>query len=118
MEKSLFQKTWPLLSIVILVIWSVLFWHVFIVEWSHKKMHVPIGMGGAIYFMFFLPPVFIGSAIYQLIVYKIMKEMAVQKWFLISILLPLTAISILLLVFCPIESELSYLAYLYKSLTN
>ena len=118
MDRSTFKKSWPLLSILILLGWSILFWQAFIVGLAHHYFEIPIGLGGALYLMFFLPPVLIGSAIYQLVLHKFLNEFSFKKWLIFSIFIPLFIITICLVLFCPVESNQSFLGYWYKILTT
>ncbi len=102
----------PLISVILVTLWSLLFWWIIIIKLSRNLLNVPIGMGGSIYFVFFTPPIIIGSSLYVVLIYKLFKNISLAKLHILYILIPCIIISILLIIFCPIDVDSSYIGYI------
>jgi hypothetical protein len=102
------------MSIGFVTLWSLAFWKFFIVDFSYYTLHIPIGPGGATYFLFFLPFVMMGNSLYQLMISRFRNDWAMKKELFISIFVPAVFTSILVLVFCPVETGDSYLRVLFS----
>ena len=104
-----------LLSTGLCLVWALLFWWVFLVQISWNILKIPMGLGGALYFLIFILPVAIGSLIYQLAANEIIKrnniELSRSKQYGIMLGIPFCIISILLIVYCPMDIDASYIEY-------
>jgi len=110
---------WVIGSVISAVIYSLIFFKFWFAWLSWEKLHIPTGEAGAIYPVFFLPPVFIGSLIYQALLQSCFTKVKLNlsMRFLLSLALPIVIISILLIVFCPIDGPNpdSYIKEFFKA---
>ena len=98
------------------VSWAVLFWAVFFVGISEHVLRVPMGLGGAVYPALFIVPVFVGSMVYQLAILLLRRrrDFSKREFVLWSLCVPSLVISACLVVFCPMDTDQSYLGYLWS----
>jgi hypothetical protein len=110
--------SWCVAAIAINVLWSVLFWIVFFVGISWHLLQVPMGLGGAVYPVFFLVPVILGSAAYQLILARLRRDRLARTRHVLlwSLWIPFALIAVGLVVFCPMDGPDSYLGYVWSEL--
>ena len=110
---------WLIGGVVFLVVYSVLFFKIWFVWLSWKKLHIPMGQAGAIYPVFFLGPVFVASLIYQALVQSCFVKLKsnLSTRFVLSLVLPAIIVSIMLIVFCPIDdpNTNSYIKEFFKA---
>ncbi len=118
-KRSIVEKTetWFLITIPLCLVYSYIFWFLWIVLLSHEFLNLGLGMGGALYPVFFFIPVLIGAAFYEIVAGAILLRFPVsvanRLW--ITLWIPFLLISILLLVFCPVDGASNYFQALYKS---
>lgn len=112
--KEKYKRILPLFGVVVCTLWALLFWWFVIVKLFQGIVGVNIGLGGAVYFIFFTPIVIVIACIYELFVYKFFKNNNLIMLNLLMILLPCLFISIMLIVFCPTESGGSLIEILVK----
>ncbi len=87
------------------------FWYVVLVQVSRGLFDAPLGLGGALYPVFFSLPVFAGVLLYELALERALPERASRlSW---RVALPLSVVLFLLVFLCPMDSELSYLGWLW-----
>ena len=109
---------WPLISTACCFVWSIIFWAAFFVGLSWNVLHIPMGQAGAIYPVFFWPFVLIGSLVYEFIIGFFVKPAGIStlRQLTLTLWLPFIVIAILLIVFCPMDTQQSYLSYLFSLL--
>jgi predicted ABC-type exoprotein transport system permease subunit len=101
---------WFFLGVIACVLFSLLFHKVWFVWLSWEVLHIPMGLGGAIYYIFFIGPVLVGSLLYQAAAQVILfrAKAPLRYRFVISFLVPFAVIAGLLIMNCPMEGEQSY----------
>jgi len=97
------------------VVWAILFWLLFFVLLSWHAFRVPMGLGGALYPVFFVAPVGLGSVLYQFGIAlmrrrRVLGPRSVLAW---TVWIPCGIIALVLIVCCPMDSEHSYLGYVW-----
>ena len=117
---KLFEITRPAAGVLVTVVWSVVFWYLFFVLLSWHVLKIPLGLGGAIYPVFFIIPVLIGAVVYQAVVASVFKPQEQPHWHLLlwRFFAPCAITSLLLAVFCPMDVQVSYLSYLWQLILN
>ena len=87
--------------------WSVLFWYIFLVKIAYGVYGVPLGLGGALYPIFFLPPVVVGTSLYSgALRWRFLdRPPSGVRLSLLSLGIPVVLATIALLVFCPTDSS-------------
>lgn len=111
---------WPLTASILCLIWSLVFWFIFFDQISYGILRIPMGLGGALYYIFFAIPVIIGSFVYEIIVHQIFRyrgaSLKKHTFHIIYFGIPFLLISILLIVFCPMDVESTYIEYFYHNI--
>jgi predicted ABC-type exoprotein transport system permease subunit len=101
---------WFFTGVIACVLFSLLFHKVWFVWLSWKILHIPMGLGGAIYAIFFIGPVLVGSTLYQaptqIILFR--AKASRRHRFVFSFLIPFAVIAGLLIMNCPMEGDQSY----------
>ena len=116
---KLFDITKPAAGVFVTVVWSVVFWYLFFVLLSWHILKIPLGLGGAIYPVFFFVPVLVGSVVYQAVVAFIFRPEQARRYFLLwRFFAPCVITSLLLAIFCPMDVQSSYLSYLWHLILN
>ncbi len=102
-KKHLLIFIWPSIATLLCIGWSIIFWYVFILLFSWELLHIPIGLAGGLYFVFFIKPVAISSALYQIMFYAYLrkKEVLLKRRFLLTLWIPFALISVFLIIYCP-----------------
>ncbi|RQV98890.1 hypothetical protein EH220_02600 [bacterium] len=108
---------WPLKATFLCFLWALLFWFLFINLFSWRVLHIPMGLGGTVYYVFFTAPVIVGSGLYQFVVNPIVRRRgaSLAERILFTLLLPFVLIAILMIVFCPMDTNSSYLEYVVRN---
>ena len=76
-----------------------------------------MGLGGALYPIFFSFPVILGTFIYEIAIKNILGEDVTNaKKITYSFIIPLLIVTILLIVFCPMDSDNTYIGYVLEKL--
>lgn len=101
---------WSLLGIIACALFSLLFHKVWFTWLSWEILHIPMGLGGAIYYIFFIGPVLVGAALYQVPAQILLSraKASLRYRLVVSFLIPFAAIAMLLIVNCPMDHDLSY----------
>ncbi len=106
---------WALLATVIVYVWAVIFWYLFFNLLSWEVLQIPMGLGGALYPVFFTIPVLVATGIYEIVIVKKRRgSNRIQRhYLLITLWIPVAAVSLALILLCPMDTEMSYLEYLF-----
>lgn len=109
---------WIATATAINVAWAIFFWLVFFVGMSWHMLQVPMGLGGAVYPALFIVPVLAGSAVYQLFVAVLRKGrvFSTRQVLVLSLWIPFIVIAVCLVIFCPMDTNQSYLGYFWSQL--
>lgn len=109
---------WPVIAIILCLIFSWLFWFLWFNLLSWEILGIGMGLGGALYFIFFTPPVLIAASIYEFIFALLLKNRVISrsKRLLYTLWLPFIIIAVLLIVFCPMDSPYWYPVAFYKAI--
>lgn len=77
-----------------------------------------MGLGGAIYFVFFTVPVLVGSLIYEYSLGTMLRKrkVSVEQRLWLSVYGPFLLIGLLLMIFCPMDGSRLYLKALYEAI--
>ena len=87
------------------------FWYVVLVQVSRGLFDAPLGLGGALYPVFFSLPVFAAVFLYELALERALPERASSLGWRLA--LPLCVVLLMLVILCPMDSELSYLGWVW-----
>lgn len=92
-------------SSVLTCAWSVLFWYVFLVRIAYGVYGVPLGLGGAVYPVFFVPLVFAATCLYAVATRWLLADRRLSdlRLFLLGFAVPALFSTVGLLVFCPTD---------------
>jgi len=102
---------------VLIYIYTLIFWYLFFVQLSHGVLEIPMGLGGAMYPIFFSVPVILGTFIYEAAIKNIIsKDINNSKRITYAFIVPSFIVSILLIVFCPMDSDSTYIGFIIKKL--
>lgn len=98
------------------VAWALLFWLVFFVGISWHLLRVPMGLGGAVYPTLFFVPVLVGATAYQCVILLLRKGRSFNKSEILlwSLWVPCAMIAVCLVAFCPMDTDQSYLGYIWS----
>ena len=99
--------------------WSLAFWYIFIVKIAHEVYGVPLGLGGAVYPVFFLPVVFGGTSLYAGVIRWLLPARSLSNLRLsfVGLGVPILIATLGLLVFCPTDGPgESFLELLWRRL--
>ena len=112
------RVAWPLIATICCFTWSIIFWAVFFVGLSWDVLHIPMGLGGSIYPVFFWPYILVGALIYEFSIGLFVKPDSISTYrqLTLTLWLPFAFIAIVLIVFCPMDTQQSYLSYLFSLL--
>lgn len=102
-----------LASTAVVYVWSLVFWYLFFILLSVEVLRIPIGLGGALYPLFFSIPVLAITFCYEVIALTVIKNPSklLQRQRLVTLWLPVAVVSIGLVLFCPMDEQTSYLEY-------
>lgn len=106
------------LSTLLCYLFSILFWYVWLVKVSYDVLDIGLGLGGALYPVFFSLPVVLGCLVYQFILRKNrdMTAWGLKKKFMWTCLVPMIFVAFGMMVFCPTDTPHSYLVSLWTAL--
>jgi hypothetical protein len=101
------------LAVIAVLVWCVAFWLIWFVWLSWDIWRIPMGLGGALYPLFFGIPVLVGTVLGQLAMHLLLRRypptpMQAFAWLFA---LPALIATIALIVFAPMDVEMSYLEY-------
>lgn len=104
---------WALSATAIVYLWSLLFWYLFFVLLAWEALQIPMGLGGAVYPALFSVPVLVLTAMYEIsIAWRGLNSRGSRKRHLLLTLgLPATAVTITLILFCPMDTQMGFLQY-------
>jgi hypothetical protein len=104
---------WALLVTLILYVWAFVFWYLFFNLLSWEVLQIPMGLGGAIYPVFFSLPVVAFTGLYEVIIVKrrLFSPRIRQHYLLFTVGVPAILVPIALILFCPMDTQMSYLEY-------
>jgi len=110
---------WSLIAIGACYVYSLIFWYLFLVLLGHKVLGIGIGLGGALYPIFFTVPVLACASIYEFGLQLVLRgrQTSPSMRFLLTLLIPFALISLSLTVFCPMDSKYSFLESFIKKVT-
>lgn len=102
---------WSLLGVIACVLFSLLFNRVWFTWLSWEVLRIPMGLGGAIYVIFFIGPVLVGSSLYQVLTQILLSraKASLRYRLAFSFLIPFALIAILLIMNCPMDGDQSYI---------
>ena len=88
---------------------SILFWAAVVVGIGWNLLRVPIGLGGALYPKLFAVPVLLGTLAYVLVIATLLRPRSRRAFVWLSLGVPLIVAPALLVAFCPMDSDESFL---------
>ena len=100
---------WPAVVAGITLAWAILFWAIFFVGLSWNLLGIPMGLGGAIYPMIFGVPVFVGVFVYAGLATSLSGSLTRKARLWLSLGVPVVAVPLILVLFCPMDSEDSFI---------
>lgn len=109
---------WAVLATMLCYLWAIFFWGVFFVGLSWEVMRIPMGLGGAVYPALFSIPLLIVTIVYQLALAFITRNMDIPrpKRLLFTLWIPFAAITVLLITFCPMDTDSNFISYFCSEL--
>ena len=101
------------LATLIVYVWALLFWYLFFVLLSWEVLQIPMGLGGAIYPVFFTLPVVVSTAFYEISIVqrRLVSPRIRQHYLLFTLGVPAAVVAVALILFCPMDTQMSYLGY-------
>jgi hypothetical protein len=107
---------WPIIATIICLLWSYLLWFFMFYLFSWEILKIPMGLGGAYYYILFTGPILFGSLIYEFLfnLFAQKFKFPINIIYILSLILPIFIISILLIIFCPMDVDESYFKYIFK----
>ena len=110
----------PLVAAFFCLLFSYLFWAIWFYLISRKMFGIGMGLGGALYYIFFTVPVLVGSLLYQFLLRLALKrkDVSYRRKLFLHYCVPFAAIAFLLMLFCPMDGSKPYLIALYEALTG
>lgn len=111
-------RPWIAVATAINTLWAIVFWLVVFVWISWRLFQVPMGLGGALYPVFFLLPVVLASAAWQsgLAFVRTRRPLGTRGVLVWSLVVPAALIAVALVCACPMDSEQSYLGWVWSHL--
>jgi len=99
-------------------LWAWVFWYLFFVQFSYGILGIGIGLGGALYPLFYTLPVLVATLAYQLLFRNIVNYSGWRVWkkLLWTVWIPFLALAAALVLFAPIDSQQSYLQVLWTKI--
>lgn len=113
-------RSWPIIATISCYVYSLLFWYFFFNRFAWHTLGIGMGLGGALYPVFFTVPVLVGVLIYEFGVQTVLRGRSVStsmRLFL-TLWLPFSLISFLLVLFCPMDSQYSFLEAFIRKFTR
>jgi hypothetical protein len=104
---------WATSATLIVYVWALLFWYLFFILFAWEMLHIPMGLGGAIYPIFFSVPVLAFTAIYEIVVTRRRpySERIRKSYLLFTLWVPAAVVTLALIAFCPMDTQMSFLQY-------
>ncbi|HSM51305.1 MAG TPA: hypothetical protein VLA75_07895 [Thermoanaerobaculia bacterium] len=102
---------WPGAVAVGALLWSLLVWRGLIVGVGWQLCRVPMGLGGALYPKLFAVPVLVGAFLLAVLLVRLpwpSRKSAAA----VSLAVPIALATLLLVIFCPMDGEGSFLSAL------
>jgi hypothetical protein len=108
---------WPFIATVYCMAWSIVFWAVFFMMLSWHVLRIPMGLGGADYPILFWPYVLVGALIYECGVgfFARSHSISASRQAALTLWVPFVIIAVALIVFCPMDTQSSYLEYVTRA---
>jgi uncharacterized BrkB/YihY/UPF0761 family membrane protein len=119
--KTLTGRLWSVafLAIPLLLVWSLVFWLVALMGLGGKVLGIPLGaLGGAVYPNFFMLPVILGTAVYQLLLTGLGSRLSNARPVVWHFVVPGVMIAVALFVFCPTEWGPSFPVAVLRAITG
>ena len=115
------RKRWAFVASGACVAWGFVFWYLFLVVVCVDVWQIPLGLGGAVYPVFFAGPLIAGAVAYELVVARLLSTRQVGRgrslWWTLG--LPMLVTSVLLILACPTDStEASLVVHIWNRLTQ
>jgi NAD/NADP transhydrogenase beta subunit len=105
-------RLWAASATLIVYVWALLFWYLFFTLFAWKMLHVPMGLGGAIYPVLFSGPVLAFTAVYEIVVARSRRvERIRQHYLLFTLGVPAAVVTLALVAFCPMDTQMSFIQY-------
>ncbi len=99
---------------VAIYIYTLIFWLLFFSQLSYGVFEIPMGLGGAMYPVFFSVPVILSALVYEVAIKNILsKNISNTKRLTYAFIIPSLIASILLIIFCPMDSDSTYIGYVF-----
>jgi len=104
---------WAASATFIIYVWTLVFWYLFFNLFAWEVLQVPMGQGGAVYPVLFTVPVIACTAFYEIFVAaaRLNSERIRQRYLSFTLWIPLLVVTVALIVFCPMDTEMSFLMY-------
>ncbi len=101
------------LAVIAVLAWCVAFWGIWFVWLSWDVWRIPMGLGGAIYPILFWKPVLLGAVLAQVLMHFPLRRYPPtrRQAFALLVASPALIATIGLVVFCPMDVQMSYLDY-------
>ncbi len=109
----------PLIAIGACYVYSLIFWYLFLVLLGHKILGIGIGLGGALFPIFFTVPVLACASIYEFGLQRVLRgrQTSPSMRLLLTLWIPFALISLFLTMFCPMDSKYTFLESFIKKVT-
>jgi len=104
---------WAASATFIVYLWTVLFWYLFFRLFAWGVLQIPMGQGGAVYPALFSVPVLACTAVYEIVVAatRLRSETIRARYLLFTLWIPAVVVTLALVVFCPMDTQMSFITY-------
>jgi hypothetical protein len=104
---------WAASATFIVYLWTLVFWYLFFKLFAWEVLQIPMGQGGAVYPVLFSVPVLAFTAIYEIVVTtrRLNSERIRKSYLLFTLWIPVVVVTVALIVFCPMDTQMSFLEY-------
>ena len=111
-QKAIIKRTiiWPFIATILCLVFSVVFWFVWIFMLSGEYLEIPMGLGGQIYPVLFAKPVLFSALFYEFLIGPVLEyqEVSMKTRVKLTVWVPFTIIAVLLIIFCPMDDNRPY----------
>jgi hypothetical protein len=106
MTENTFLKSWRWQTLASLLIFlaGIIFWRLFLVGYIYERLHIGIGLGGAVYPVLFAVPVLGGAAAWQCMIRSRIIAISGVEIVIVTAVIPMIITCCCLFILCPTDS--------------
>ena len=112
------RSWWPVAATALVELWALVFWWLFLVQLAYDHFQIGLGLGGALYPVFFTPPIVAGVAAYQVLVRRLGNGSSTRAVMALTVVIPSLIVTILLVLLCPTDGPGSLPQLLWRAMMD